>query len=99
MRAAMGAAVGAADAGDKARLRIGAATPPADREDEEAVAPDMAGSAGFRRADRARRCGPDGARASARDRPPRARAPVPISCASRRASAPSAPGPTTGRAS
>ena len=41
----------AAAPGGKPRLRIGAATPPADREDEEAAAPGIAGSAGFRLAD------------------------------------------------
>ena len=70
MRAAMGAAVGAVDAGGKPRLRIVAATLPTDRENEEAAARGMTGSAGdraFRLADLARRCGLDGAWASARD--------------------------------
>lgn len=70
MRAAMGAAVGAADAGGKPRLRIVAATLSTDVEDEEAAALGMAGSTGdraFRLADLARRCGLDGAWTSARD--------------------------------
>ena len=70
MRAAMGTAGDAADAGGKPRLRIVAAMLPTDRENEEAAARGMAGSAGdraFRPADLARRCGLDGAWTSARD--------------------------------
>lgn len=66
----MRAAMGAADAGGKPRLRIVAATLSTDMEDEEAAALGMAGSAGdraFRLADLARRCGLDGAWTSARD--------------------------------
>ena len=70
MRAAMAAALGAADAGGRERLRILAVPLPIDAENEDVAALGMSGSAGdqvCRLADLAHGCGVDGAWASADD--------------------------------
>ena len=70
MRAAMAAALGAADAGGRERLRILAVPLPVDAEDEDVRALGMSGSVGdqvCRLADLAHGCGVDGAWVSADD--------------------------------